>query len=238
MKKNLLFHAITVMLLVLMGLVAVFYFLHGLAWNGERSASLNGPFVLTENGNVHEGVNLSDFNFGRRLAKNEVITIEGFLPSNLPEQSTVRVFSYLSAVDIEVGGEAVYSYGHDLLGQGEMAGSGYHFAELPTSPGGRDIKVTFTTGEDNAFSSIPSIDLYESGSVYVDFATSQFWNIFIGVFLFSFGSIISLISLFMMFRRDRYIRMLYVGLFSQLISIWIMMKIGRASCRERVYGTV
>lgn len=223
MKKNLLFHAITVMLLVLMGLVAVFYFLHGLAWNGERSASLNGPFVLTENGNVHEGVNLSDFNFGRRLAKNEVITIEGFLPSNLPEQSTVRVLSYLSAVDIEVGGEAVYSYGHDLLGQGEMAGSGYHFAELPTSPGGRDIKVTFTTGEDNAFSSIPSIDLYESGSVYVDFATSQFWNIFIGVFLFSFGSIISLISLFMMFRRDRYIRMLYVGLFSQLISIWIMM---------------
>ena len=222
MKKNLLFHAITVLLLALMGLVAVFYFLHGISWSGDKSISLNGPWKITENGNVHESVNLSDFNFGRTLKKNEVITIEGTLQGDLPEQSTIRVLNYLSAVDIEVSGNSIYSYGHDLLSEGKMLGSGFHFAELPSSPGGSEIKIVFTTGEDNAFSSIPTIYVFESDSVYVDFASSQFWNIFIGVFLSSFGAIISLICLFMMFRKERYIRMLYVGLFSLLISIWIM----------------
>ena len=222
-KKSLLFNAITVLLLALMGLAAVFYFLHGLSWSGEKGISLNGPWRITENGNVHSAVNLSDFDFGRQLKKDEVITIERILPVDLPEQSTIVVLNYLSTVDIEVSEKNIYSYGHDILGQGKMLGSGYHFAELPTSPGGRKIKVIFTLGEDNAFSGIPAINVYDSGSVYVDFASSQFWNLFIGVFLFSFGAVISIISLFMMFKRERYIRMLYVGLFSQLIAMWILM---------------
>lgn len=222
-KSKLLFNAITVLMLALMGLAAVFYFLHGISSSGEKGISLNGPWKLTENGNVHDNISLSDFSFGRQLKQNEEITIEGVLPKDLPEQSTVMVLNYLSAVDIEVNGKNIYSYGHDLLRQGKMLGSGYHFAELPASPGGSRIIVTFTPGEDNAFSGIPTIYVYDSGSVYVEFSSSQFWNLFIGVFLFSFGAIISLISVFMMFRKNRYIRMLYVGLFSLLISMWIMM---------------
>lgn len=222
-KSKLLFNAITVLMFALMGLAAVFYFLHGISWSGDKGVSLNGPWKLTENGNVHDNISLSDFSFGRQLKQNEEITIEGVLPKDLPEQSTVMVLNYLSAVDIEVNGKNIYSYGHDLLRQGKMLGSGYHFAELPASPGGSRIIVTFTPGEDNAFSGIPTIYVYDSSSVYVDFSSSQFLNLFIGVFLFSFGAIISLISVFMMFRKDRYIRMLYVGLFSLLISMWIMM---------------
>jgi len=222
-KNNLLFNAITALLLALMGLAAVFYFLHGLSWNGDRGISLNGPWRITENGNVHEDASLSDFTFGRQLKGKEVITIEGTLPYDIPEQSTIMVLSYLSAVDIEVDGKPVYSYGHDRISQGKMVGSGFHFAELPSSPGGSRIKVAYTTGEDNAFSNIPLVYIYDSATVYVDFSSSQFWNLFIGVFLFSFGAIISIICLFMMFRRNRYIRMLYVGLFSMLISIWILM---------------
>lgn len=188
----------------------------------SRAQDFAGPFMVYDDGGMTENIRLDDYSIDHTVERGEVFIIQGTLPESLPDAATLSVLSYLSAVDVTVGGRACYTYGHDLYKAGDLIGSGYHNVNLPDGSAGKPFVVEITAGEKNAFTSIPVFHISRADRQFPDFAGKNFFNLLIGIFMIVLGMISAGISLGLVFKRRRYRRLIYIGMFVLLLGIWIL----------------
>lgn len=219
-RHNFILHS-TVFLIACLGiLVVAIYALH--MQRVSEADPLDGPFTVTDDGKKTENVSLSSYVIGHMVERGEQFVIEGTLPENLPDPSTLSVLTYLSAVEVTAGGENCYSYGEDLFEEGKIIGSGYHFADLPDDAGGMPFTVTITAGERNAFTSLSPLQVAGADEIYPAFVGRNFYNLLIAVFMILLGFISAGGSLVAVFWKKRYRRLIYIGMFVLLLGIWIL----------------
>ena len=151
-----------------------------------------------------------------------MITLKNTLPKNVPANATLRILNYLTCVDVRINGVKIYTYGHDLMANHIMVGSGYHFIPLLDKSSGQTIEVEFTPSERNAFSNIPVFWVMPTSDAYTEFAADNLWDLFSGIFLFVMGVCVLLLASISAIKKTVYTRLINISLFSMLIGIWIL----------------
>lgn len=201
-------------------LASVFYMVH--TQQETDAKSFPGYFTVFDGDERTEDVLLNEYSIDHTVERGETFIVQGTLPENIPDAATLSVLTYLSTVDVSVDGRACYTYGHDLYKAGDIIGSGYHYVNLPDNSAGKPFVVEITAGERNAFTSIPVFHITSADRQFPDFAGKNFFNLLIGVFMIVLGLISSGVSLGLVFKRRRYRRLIYIGMFVLLLGIWIL----------------
>ena len=177
---------------------------------------------VVQDGEVYYDVTLSEYEFPHMMDEGDSVLISNVVPAGINTRSTFSLLVYLSTVDVYLDGQCIYSYGYDQLLKGKMVGSGYHFIQLPDDCVGKEIKIVICSREDNAFSSIPAIEIVPTQSMIASFARQHLMLIFVSLFLIVLGIILMITSLIGVFFKTQAQRLIWIGSFSFLIGVWSM----------------
>ncbi|MCR5452266.1 MAG: GGDEF domain-containing protein [Lachnospiraceae bacterium] len=218
-KKRFIRPIIYVLLLVS---VVISYFAWTLFHSNVSIINFSDNWNICLNGKDYGKQNTASFSYDGLLKKGDVFEITNKIPQDIPQASSIIVLTYLSAINIELDGRSIYSYGFDELDKNMMVGSGYHRVRLPENTSGKTIRITIKLGESNAFSSIGNITIMDSASEITFFATSNYINFFISVFLVFTGILLPVIGLLFYFLKRDYELILVIGLLSLSMGLWTM----------------
>lgn len=176
---------------------------------------------ITINGVEQEGTDLSKTFFPVTNIGDHV-ELSTTIPDISIHHPMLRLKIYHSMVFAYVDGVEIYRYGTELQQRGAMVGSGYHWISLPESCAGKELKICFDVTEDNAFSSVEDIFIMEEKYVTINFLLKNITEVIIGIFLFSFGVLLSGVVLFLGKAGKEYRILLWIAIFSVTVSLWMM----------------
>lgn len=216
-QKN--FIRIAVELMVIVALISVgVYFAMNRSLNEVRS--FDNHWTVVQDGETIQNVTLSEYEFPHIMSSGDAILLKNIVPAGSQERFSITLLVYLSTVEVYLDNRQIYSYGSDLYQKGEMVGSGYHFIDLPEDASGKELKIVICAREDNAFSSIPALEIIPTQNVISSFARMHMGILFVSLFLIVLGIALMLISLAGIFINHPMKRMVWLGSFSFLIGIW------------------
>ena len=180
---------------------------------------LQDGWDIVRNDITYNENSLSEFHFPISQA-NDTIILSTTLPEFNKEPITLSVPVDHSTIMVTVDGHTVYEYGRDLYEENILVGSGYHWIQLPMDASNKQIRIELVATEDNSYSRIHDIYYEASDVVYHNFFLDQYPALYTCIFLIGFGFLILLIATFMMFYNRSSIRLIYIALFTILISVW------------------
>lgn len=205
---------------MMVGVIALGILLSGSMNTG--TIDFDSGWTVDFNGEIYEGVNMSDFIFPKMCAKGDTIILSNTLPDTEGKSLSFRVLLYLSKVEVRINDELRYSYGEAEYDSGRMLGSGYHYVPIHPWDSGADMVITIKPGENNAFSSINGIALIPASERISIFAKAYLLTFFVSIFLVMLGFAILITSVITFFQGLKNIRLFYIGCFSFFIGIWSM----------------
>ncbi len=155
---------------------------------------LDTGWTICRDGEQHPIENLSNANID--LAnKGDIITLSTVLPTDINiNQACLEFRSILSTVDVYLDGKLIYSIGHNYVSEGKMVPKFHNFIPLPDDFEGKNLEITFTAQEDNAFSGFSDILLGHYKDIANKLLQPNRLAIIIGVFLCILGFILLVIS--------------------------------------------
>ncbi len=184
--------------------------------------SLDDSWEVTINGETFYGVSLEDFRFPS-VKKGDRITMQRQLPQEWElVEGTLRLSIRHCAARVYIEGNLVYEYGYDRLAQNKTVGSGFQFINFPKEYAGRMLRLEFYVSEDKVFSRLDSVRIYEWQNAYRVVMTENRLPWFLGSFLFVFGLVGCVITVFALVISRKYIRLLCVSCFSICMGLWTL----------------
>ncbi len=191
--------------------------------NTQSTASyqkLDEGWDVVINDSLYENVNLSTFRIPEEIKKGDVLILKNNLPDQLDSNvSCVMFLIYLSTVECRIDGQTIYSYGEDKYEDG-FVGSGYHFIQLPYGSEGKEVSIILKPAETAAFTNIPVPGVVPSQYAPTSFTDRNISNIFICVFVFMLGAMITIISCIAIFYDSKASRLTVIGVLATLIGAW------------------
>ena len=164
---------------------------------------------------------LADYKFSHLQVGDEVV-LKGSFPEDMPLHQTMTFLCYLSTIDVEINGRQIYHYGQEYAKKNWLVGSGYHFVDLPEDASGKDVVITLSVREPDAFTNITNPTITATSEVYREFARQHLLSSFVGIFLILLGAFMTIVSAVAVCYSKVYVRLLYIGIFSFLMGIWSM----------------
>lgn len=165
---------------------------------------------------------LSDLNFGE-LSRGATIDLYVDLPAQLNGGYTIELLVYLCSVEAYVDDKMIYDYALDSVTKDIMIGSGYHFINLPEDITGKTLHIRTVMNERDAYTSIPTPKCVKTSVDQLAFANYQLVNAWIGIFVMGLGFVLTLVSIFATLYNRIYKRLVYIGLFANLMGCWSLM---------------
>lgn len=151
------------------------------------------------------------------------ITMKRKLPEDWElVEGVLRLFTRQSALEVYIDDKLVYEYGYDRMIKHKTLGSGYQFINFPDDYKGKTLRIELQMGEEDVFTRLDSIRLYEWGNVYRALMTENRLPLLLGGFLVIFGLVATIITVFALVASIKYIRMLCLSLFSLCIGLWTL----------------
>ncbi len=184
--------------------------------------SLDDSWEVTINGETFYGVSLEDFRFPS-VKKGDRITMQRQLPREWElVEGTLRLSIRHCAARVYIEGNLIYEYGYDRLARNKTVGSGFQFINFPKEYAGRMLRLEFYVSEDRAFSRLDSVRIYEWQNAYRVVMTENRLPWFLGSFLFVFGLVGCVFTVFALVISRKYIRLLCVSCFSVCMGLWTL----------------
>lgn len=172
------------------------------------------------NDSLYEDVNLSTFRVPGTVGMGDVLILKRNLPDQLDSNiSCVTFLIYLSTVEARIDGNTIYEYGTDRY-DSSFIGSGYHFIQLPYESEGKELTIILRPAETNAFTNIPVPAVVPTQYAPQSFTDRNMGNIFICIFMFMLGAVITVISCIAMFYDNKASQLTVIGVLSTLIGVW------------------
>lgn len=183
---------------------------------------LDDSWDIIINDNVYSNINIEDFRFDT-ASKGDIIVMYKKLPEDwdIPE-GTLRIHTKQSAVKIYIDDNLVYDYGHGRFMNGKTTGTGYQFIDFPDEYKGKNLKIEWFVTEDNVFSKIDSIRIYEWANAYRVIITENRLPFFLGSFLLVFGMVTGIITIIVLAFSIKFLRIFCVSMFSICMGLWTL----------------
>ena len=183
---------------------------------------LNDHWDITFCKTVSEDVSLDDFSFDRVVTGDRIVMKRKLPKKWSMEEGVLRLNIRHSAVKMFIGDNLVYEYGFDRIEQNETVGSGYLFINFPEEYKGKNLRLELLVSEDEVFTRLDDIKVYEWENAYRVLFTENRIPMFVGVFLLIFGLSTLVITTFAMAVSSKYARIFCISAFSICMGLWTL----------------
>lgn len=196
----------------------VFVFVHA---KGEGDVfDISKGWDVFIDGTEYENVDTSTFIYPREIGDVHEIDMYYRLSENMRYGTTLRVYTRLSYVEVNLGEELLYYSGIGEQNPDGFVGMGYHFIQIPNKADSDMIHIRVIAVEKNALSGLPRVSLSSSNVAYTYFVDENAIGIFISSFIFILGAVLTLISVLYTYLNLDYFRLFLVGSFAFCVGLW------------------
>ena len=185
---------------------------------------LNFGWDLRFNDKYYSGVDLRSFSFGETKRGDEV-ELTRTIPESVQEDSLMMVHVHYYDVRIFIDGEQIYSADTDRYMTGKTLGSGFYMVDLGPDASGKQLKIMIRAGEDNAFSSLASPEIWSGDTFYQDYAAGRIYYLALAFFFIVVGMAMIIMALAQEVKRTftfaDTVRFSSLALLAMTFGIWI-----------------
>ena len=133
---------------------------------------LNYGWNLTFNDQTYQGVDLRSFSFAR-VKRGDVAELSCIVPENAPKNSVLVVPIHYYDVRVYVDDVLCMEEDTDRYESGEFLGSGFYSVLLEPDISGKTLRIVMRAGEDNAYTSLKSPELWTAETFSQDYAAGN-----------------------------------------------------------------
>jgi len=187
--------------------------------------NLNDDWQIDVNGTIHDNLLLSEASTGV-INESDVVILSHTLPDAYFSDACLSFFTSHALVDVYLDNEPIYSFGHDFYEQELTVPKMYNNISLGDNYQNREIKIVLTGSQQSSFSGIYSVYLGERDSIFSLRLQDYKVLISLGIFLFTLGIILIVLSPFLFFYHDKDSRLFFSGLLSLLLGTYILSYFG------------
>lgn len=224
-KILLLFGVMFIGLLCLSCVVFTVWLFARMGKNAAPKTVLNYGWDVVVNSERYSGIDLRTFTF-RNIRKGDRITLNCILPENMSDDSTILVHLHYTDVIVYIDGEEIFREDTARYATGQPLGNGFYTVMPGPGSGGRKLSIVMRAGEDNAFSSIDSPEIWRASTFRQDYAADRIWYLALAFFFIVVGCSMALTTVALEFRRTYspidIFRLGNLALFAIALGIWIM----------------
>ncbi len=188
-KKQIVTKAVRLIVIALICLISVSY-VAGIfsRLDGGRGPVqiLNYGWELNFRSRNYQGIDLRSFSFENTKWKEEV-TLSCYLPDGLPKESMLVVYIHYYDIRVLLDGEQIYEADRGRVDNGQGLGSGFYTVNLGTDCSGKHLEIEIRAGENGAFSSLRSPEIWDAETFWQDFAAGNISNIALSFFFIIVG---------------------------------------------------
>lgn len=192
--------------------------------SASKHILLKDNWDITINDDAYHDVSLDDFSF-QAVNKGDIIVMESVLPDDwkiVEEAGALRLHIKHAAVKIYIDDALIYEYGYDRMAENKTVGSGFQFIDFPKAYEGKNICIEWCVAENEAFTKLDPIRIYEWANAYKALLTENRFPMFFGNFLVIFGICLMIITMFALLFSRKYIRMYCIAFFSFCMGLWTL----------------
>ncbi len=188
----------------------------------DQSIVLDSQWVVDYHGQKSAPKSLAQFKpISGYAPYGDSLLLETTLPLNSSDFSSMHIRLFVSAMDVYLDSEEIYSYGRDLMASGAMIGSGYHRIELPPGWEGKRLTLRIYAAESGAFDIMPEVTLLPDHALGVPHSALHFSPAFcLAVFMSFFGIMAFIGGIGAMGYAVYFFRLPLIGFFSFVLGIW------------------
>ena len=214
--------AMTVICVVSLG--CMIYWLRFMYKDMGATHYLHYGWDLVFDGKTHSGVDLRSFSFGDTKRGDEV-ELTCTIPEDVTEDSKLMVRIHYYDVKVYLDGELIYTADTDRYEKGLTLGSGFYMVDIGDNTAGRELKLVFRAGEDSAFSSLASPEIWNADSFYQDYAAGNIYYLALSFFFIVVGMAMIVMALAQEVRRTfsfaDTVRFSSLALLAMAFGIWV-----------------
>ncbi len=193
--------------------------------NGKGAEQiLNFGWDLRFNDGLYSGVDLRSFSFGE-TKRGDRVELTCTIPASVKEDSILMVRMHYYDVRVFLDGEEVFSADCDRFDRGETLGSGFYTVRIGENAGGKQLKLIFRAGENNAFSSLASPEIWSADTFFLDYASLNIYYLALSFFFVVVGMAMIVMALAQEIRRTfsfaDTVRFSSLALLAIAFGIWI-----------------
>ncbi|MCR4674947.1 MAG: GGDEF domain-containing protein [Lachnospiraceae bacterium] len=170
----------------------------------------------------YENVDLSTFTFPRDVKNVHEINMYYHLSDDMLHGMTMRVYTRLSYIEVNLDGELLYYSGLEEGNPNGFIGMGYHFIQIPSDVLADEVHIRIVGVENGAITGLPEVALTTSNVAYTTFVDENAVGIFVSAFIFILGFVLTTISIFYTYLNTDYFRLFLVGSFALCSGFWSM----------------
>ncbi|WP_029233526.1 GGDEF domain-containing protein [Butyrivibrio sp. VCB2006] len=152
----------------------------------------------------------------------DIITLSKVLEDYDVSPATIHFRSILSAIDIYLDGDKIYSFGWDYVQDKRMLPKVQHFVNLPDGYAGKELVIIFYPQEKNAFSGLSPITLGSLEDITRTMSQNGRLSLYIAVFLVMFGVMLLALSPILIFEGNHDLSIGFSGFISILLGTYIL----------------
>lgn len=185
---------------------------------------LHYGWKLVYNGKTYSGVDLRSFSFGD-TKRGDVVELTCTIPEDVTADSKLMVRVHYYDVRVYLDGELIFTADSDRYEKGLTLGSGFYMVDIGENTAGRELKLVFRAGEDNAFSSLASPEIWKADTFYQDYAAGNIYYLALSFFFIVVGMAMIVMALAQEVRRTfsfaDSVRFSSLALLAMAFGIWV-----------------
>ena len=154
------------------------------------------------------------------IPANTPYTVKTTLSDDFFNMEVIMLRTSLQDVIVEIDGVVIYEKTYQTESKLPPYASMWHLIELPAHSDGKEISITYSSPYDEMSGTVNEVYYGSTASLYAHLFRTYGYRLLVGVFVLLVGLIMMFASLFV--KRGEGLRYTYIGLFSTLLSFWIL----------------
>lgn len=183
------------------------------------SLTLNNGWDIQINNEKYEDIDLNNFSFEVTNRGDKVIYTTTIPECDVDLPSLVMNAIH-STIDVYIGKDLVYSYGHDIAREQKLIGYGHMNIPLPTNLSNKKLTIELKVTENLAFTSIVPPVIIDGTRYDRQILYTNRLPLFINIFLVVFGILFGIITFITLSSKSDILRLFYLSMFSLCIGLW------------------
>ena len=183
------------------------------------SLTLNNGWDIQINNEKYEDIDLNNFSFEVANRGDKVIYTTTIPECDVDLPSLVMNAIH-STIDVYIGNDLVYSYGHDIAREQKLIGYGHMNIPLPTNLSNKKLTIELKVTENQAFTSIVPPSIIDGTRYDRQILYTNRLPLFINIFLVVFGILFGIITFITLSSKSDILRLFYLSMFSLCIGLW------------------
>lgn len=189
--------------------------------NSTQKDLFNNNWILTIDAQTYSNVSLTTFTLPK-LSKNTTIILRNTLPNEISSIDSLWLQTVYSTLEVSIDGNKIYSYGLDLDKENINVGSGFHVIPFPANSAQKNIELTITTTQKDAFSAFKPFYIQRSIHTLSSFLRRSILPFTSSVFLCFLGIIGTIVCIGALFLKKKILPFFILSFFSFWVGMGVL----------------